>query len=185
MRTEKQRQASRDNGAKSNGPATPEGKAISSRNGTTHGLCARDVLLGNENPELWQRIRQAFINHWRPASDIEALLADEVAATYWKLLRAESIETTTINLEMDLLGEEIEKTFRRIDEPTRQAVAFKSLADKSAALPTLDRHQTRLQRHFQRIWRQLDELVKSRPTQVEPVPAESVRQQDQSPCSAA
>ncbi len=171
MRTDKQREASRTNGSKSNGPTTPEGKAVSSRNGVTHGLCSRDVVLGNENPELWQAVRLAFTSHWQPVNERESLMVDDLAATHWKLMRAESIETATLNFEMDVLQEEIEKTFKRVDEQTRQAVAFKSLADQSKTLAALDRHQTRLQRQFQRTWKLLGEIVKSRPVQ-EPVQAE-------------
>ena len=163
MRTERQREASRTNGSKSQGPTTLEGKSSSSKNGVTHGLCSRDVVLGNENPELWRAVRNAFTNHWLPANDMEALMVDELAATHWKLMRAESIETATLNFEMDVLQEEIEKTFKRVDEQTRQAVAFKSLADQSKTLAALDRHQTRLQRQFQRTWKLLGELVTSRP----------------------
>ena len=211
MHTEKQRDASRTNGSKSQGPTTPEGKAISSRNGVTHGLCGRDVVLGNENPELWQAVRNAFTNHWQPANEMEVLMVDELAATHWKLMRAESIETATLNFEMDVLREEIEKTFKRVDEQTRQAVAFKSLADQSKTLAALDRQQTRLQRQFQRTWKLLGELVKSRPPEsaeaadqpeqaksapVQPIPAQPAKsprtadqpqpmEDDKPPCRAA
>lgn len=165
-----QQQAARENGAKSHGPVTPQGKAASSRNGIKHGLLSRDVVLPNEDPELWEALRQSFHDHWKPANPVEALLVDDLAATQWKLIRAESIETTTLGLEMILLEPEIEKSFNKIDETSRQALAFKSLADLSKALAALERHQTRLHRQYARTMKQLDDIVKSRPAP-QPEPA--------------
>ena len=87
-----------------------------------------DELLGNENPQLWEAVRNTFVGHWKPVDEMEAMLVDELAATHWKLLRAESIETATLNFEMDVLSEEVEKTFKRIDEPTRQRLEQLRLA---------------------------------------------------------
>ncbi len=105
----------------------------------------------------------SFHHQWLPASQVEALLVDDLAATQWKLFRAESIETATLNSEMDILLPEFEKAFRKIDEPTRQALAFKSLADNSKTLAALERQQTRLNRQFQRTWKQISEIKKSTP----------------------
>lgn len=41
----RQNTTSKTNGAASTGPVTPAGKAISSANGTSHGLASRGVLL--------------------------------------------------------------------------------------------------------------------------------------------
>ena len=91
------------------------------------------------------------------------ILVDDLAASHWKLLRAESMETSILNAEMDILQPEIEKTLHRITEPIRQAISIKSLADHFAVLAQLDRHQTRLSRQFDRTWKRLDQLRKDRP----------------------
>ncbi len=148
LKLEKHRSEARGNGANSQGPVT---------------LFSRDVVLSNEDPATWEALRVSFHSQWLPANQVQALLVDELAATQWKLLRAESIETAIFNAEMDILEPEVEKTFRKIDEPTRQALAFKSLADQSKVLAALERHQTRLHRQFQRTSKQLAEMGKSTP----------------------
>ena len=163
MRTLKQIESSRINGARSRGPVTPIGKATAAQNSTKHGLCSRDVVLTNEDPEAWESLRQSFLGHWQPVNDMETLMIDELAACQWKILRAESMETGLLNMEMDILEPEIRRTFNKIDEPSRQAVCLKSLVDNSSVLAQLDRHQTRLSRQFDRTWKRLDQLRKERP----------------------
>ena len=149
MRSPNQIEASRRNGARSRSPVTEIGKATSAHNSTKHGLCSREVVLTNEDP--------------KPGGPPAKPSSSTGAASHWKLLRAESMETSILNAEMDILQPEIEKTFHRIDEPTRQAISIKSLADHSAVLAQLDRHQTRLSRQFDRTWKRLDQLRKDRP----------------------
>ena len=56
MRSDKQIEASRRNGAHSQGLLTIEGKAITSRNATTHGLSANDVRLRHESPQQFEQL---------------------------------------------------------------------------------------------------------------------------------
>ncbi len=66
QRTEKQRQASRENGKKSRGPTSPEGKDVSKFNGVTHGLCAVHLILPGEDPAALDAEFQAWDNDWNP-----------------------------------------------------------------------------------------------------------------------
>jgi len=50
---------------------------------------------------------------------------------------------------------DIQKAFQSIDTPTLQAFAFKSLADSSRALQALDRHESRVQRQYDRTRKEL------------------------------
>ncbi len=54
--------ASRTNGAKSSGPATPEGKARSSQNAVKHGLHSKQILLPTESAEEFQALRDSYFD---------------------------------------------------------------------------------------------------------------------------
>ncbi len=63
MRSEKQIEPSRHNGALPRGPLSLKGKAVSSRNAVTHGLKARDVLLRHESLEQFEQLLQQLEHH--------------------------------------------------------------------------------------------------------------------------
>jgi len=58
---EKRAEAARINGAKFQGPKTPEGKARSSQNALKHGGYSRfALLLANEDPAVFDSLSEAF-----------------------------------------------------------------------------------------------------------------------------
>jgi hypothetical protein len=72
MRTPAQIDAARHNGAKSNGPKTPEGKAISSANSLRHGMTSKTILLTNENPEAYTKLAEAITKNFSPPTTSSA-----------------------------------------------------------------------------------------------------------------
>ena len=87
MPTEKQREASRLNGAKSRGPVTPEGKARSSRNSWKHGLTST-VTAGSEIPEAYNHLAEQVYQECGGQGVIPQMLAEQIAAAYWQSHRA-------------------------------------------------------------------------------------------------
>lgn len=71
MPTDKQIEATRINGAKSNGPATPEGKEASSRNARKHGFSARKFILEQEDFAEFNGLLTAYRDRFRPADRVE------------------------------------------------------------------------------------------------------------------
>jgi hypothetical protein len=159
------------NGAKSNGPTSIEGKLRSSRNNVRHGLAADHVVvLQNELPDAFDRVYTAFAEKFKPQDDAERELVLQAAAARWRLRRIWQLETTLFDLKMDEQRDLMRDTFERFDEHTRQAVAFRSLADDTRSFTLLSRYETRISREYDRAIRALDRLRKERESEPGPDP---------------
>jgi len=84
--------AARANGAMSHGPITPEGKARSSRNAVSHGLCAKHALVRPEEREEYLQLIDGLQNDLRPEGPLEAMFFDQLVLAAWNLRRAAVLE---------------------------------------------------------------------------------------------
>ncbi len=150
--SEKKAASARANGARSRGPVTPEGKARSSQNRTTHGLSSSIVVLRNENPEGFQICLRSYFDRFQPADEHEVDLIYQLAACAWRLRRAVFIETYTLDSELDSIRSsalEIERTAR----------AFYNFAD-TTKMTSIERYQSRLERLQSRLERLQSRLIR-------------------------
>ena len=86
-------EASRENGAKSRGPRTPEGKARSARNALKHGLRAEKFLvLADEDAVAFEALQAALLAELAPEGAVQTVLAERVVSAAWRLRRADEIE---------------------------------------------------------------------------------------------
>src|SRR5687768_8874543 len=93
MTTDRQIAANRANAQKSTGPRTAQGKAITSRNGTRHGLRSTTPVIPRlESPAAWQQHRALTIEGLAPATALEEALAERVALILWRLGRVTAYE---------------------------------------------------------------------------------------------
>jgi hypothetical protein len=90
-------EASRANGALSHGPVTPEGKARSAANATTHGLLARTAVLDTESKEAFQALLDEFVLYFRPKGAAEYALVEELVVATWRTRRCWGIETRMVS----------------------------------------------------------------------------------------
>ena len=97
MRTERQQQASRDNGAKSRGPKTPEGKARSSRNSVIHGLLASAIVLEEENRATFEQMQAEITAEFAPATPFESTLVCVMLAARWRSFRILGMECAELD----------------------------------------------------------------------------------------
>ncbi|MBV6431263.1 MAG: hypothetical protein IANPNBLG_01392 [Bryobacteraceae bacterium] len=84
--------AARANGAMSHGPVTPEGKARSSRNALSHGLCAKHALVRPEEREEYLHLIEGLRDDIRPEGSLEAMFFDQLVLAAWNLRRAAALE---------------------------------------------------------------------------------------------
>jgi hypothetical protein len=83
-KTEKQKAASRLNGARTHGPITPEGKRKSARSSFRHGLLAKAVVFEGESREQFAALLKAFCDELQPQTPIEDLLVQKMAVNHWR-----------------------------------------------------------------------------------------------------
>src|SRR5947209_8537378 len=132
MRTELQREASRLNGAKSRGPKSPEGKAVTKFNGLVHGLRAEELVLPGEDPAAFEAERRAWIDDWRPRSHTRAVLVERAAVASWRLRRATRSEAACRRQR----GEEAERNYE-IDRRAKVERAIDRFEDDPGAAVVL------------------------------------------------
>ena len=130
-----QAEPSRRNGARSNGPVTPVGKARSSQNGVRHGLSGRTFfLLADEDPAEFHEHETMWLAAWAPRDVHEHQAAAAAIRAMWREIRADRLEAQVLT---DLFA-----AGKVADDAEREAAkvaAFKALA-------TLLRYRGRIER---------------------------------------
>lgn len=138
--------ANRANSKHSTGPRTPDGKAASSTNATSHGLSAADPVLPHEDRSQFTLLLERYQSEFAPATAHEEFLVAQMAGARWKLDRAERIETAM---------------FAALESPndlaTTEALMAQSFMDKDTAnaLARLDRYRASLECTYHRCAREL------------------------------
>ena len=154
-RTQAQIEAARLNGAKSRGPATPEGKSISSQNALRHGLLSKMVVIEGESETSFQDLAASRRQSFAPPDDLdfdehENILLDTMVLSAWRRLRAVAMESAAITLEMKSQEENYP------DDPSTTATAtatFHAFTSLTANTPSFDlilRYETRHTRAYER-----------------------------------
>jgi hypothetical protein len=98
--------ANRANAQFSTGPVSSEGRAISSRNHTQHGLTATlsggpFKVMAGENQSEYEAAHAAFAAEWKPATATETDLVERLAIHYWLRRRASRLQDERLALGMN------------------------------------------------------------------------------------
>ncbi len=112
MTTLRQIAANKANAQHSTGPRTAEGKERSSQNATKHGLTATRTLVGNEDANEYQQLRDGLYRDYAPANFQEEVLVDRIVSASWRTLRSRQMEQTLGNMSIEQW-----QSKRKADEP--------------------------------------------------------------------
>ena len=87
----KKLEANRQNGKKSTGPRTPEGKQRSRLNALKHGILAKAVVIqggpGKEKRGEFDQLLTELWQHYTPQGPVEEMLVERMATLKWRLAR--------------------------------------------------------------------------------------------------
>lgn len=85
LRSAAQIAASKANGAKSSGPATPEGRIRSAANSVKHGLCSKEFVLDDpaEQARFETAVAELIFNH-QAVTDLQERLCRRLAIAHWR-----------------------------------------------------------------------------------------------------
>jgi hypothetical protein len=106
MTSERQIAANRRNAARSTGPRTEAGKAMSARNAVRHGVHARaPVIAGVERSDDWEAHRAGIVASLAPIGLLETRRAERAAELLWRLGRVARYECAVIAVGLDKVGD--------------------------------------------------------------------------------
>ncbi len=150
----------RENGAKSRGPTSDEGKANSRLNALKTGAYAtHSILLANEDPAAYEQSLQALVRRFKPNDPYEFTLVRELCNTEWLLSRYQSINTNLMNLELARQEPEYDPDQGLFPDAVLTARAYQALAEHSRTLDQINRQIQHMHRNRARI---LADLAKAR-----------------------
>ena len=92
----KKLEANRANAKRSTGPRSAVGKARSRMNAWKHGLTATTLVIGNEDPAHFDRLRAELMEQYDPQSPLECELVERLSSLLWRLRRVPIFEAAII-----------------------------------------------------------------------------------------
>ena len=159
--TDAQRAASRANGAKSQGPVTPEGKARSALNALKHGMYTKQVVMTLEHQPFYDKIRDDYYNFFQPKNRVTAHLIESLTLTHWHINRLRHLDTLFVNIETARPG--LTDEFEACSPDVQIAMAFKYVTEHNSVLTVIARKLASHQREFHRMFKQLVSLCGKNP----------------------
>jgi len=81
---------------------TPEGKKISARNSTRHGLLAQTVVLEEESAARFTDLFASYLEEYKPTTPSQLCLVETMAVARWRQLRVWGAQKTAMDRDMAL-----------------------------------------------------------------------------------
>jgi hypothetical protein len=147
MSSTAQTAANQQNAAHSTGPSSPQGKAASSRNATTHGLSGHFAVLPHEDLAVFERMLAGYVDTFAPRNDHEYFLVSRMVESRWKLRRLQRMEAALV---LQMTGQDTNHT-----DPNA-VIAAAMLAGNANAYASLQRYSAAAERSYYKAKQELE-----------------------------
>jgi hypothetical protein len=94
LASQRQLEANRANATYSTGPKTQKGKKRSKKNAITHGLTAKEIVVGGEKPQEFDAFRARLFANF--SVTLERELVELLAGSLWRLRRVPVVEAVLL-----------------------------------------------------------------------------------------
>lgn len=158
MLTPEQRaRIARENGAKSKGPVTPEGKERSSRNALKSGEHAikfrhlvppHPAVLAHEDRAFFYEIFDNLLKTYRPSDPVSGHVVREIAYAQWEINRLNAQKTALWNSELVRQAGVLQDVAPELVQVEIANAATRVLYGRGGVLPRLNAEIHRLTRHI-------------------------------------
>ena len=164
MINEDRARIARENGSKSHGPVTPEGKEKSARNSIDHGLRAEKlkhfapphyVALCNEDRREYYQLLDQLISVYQPVNLVAPGIVRDIAVGRWQLLRLDTCITSHWNLALIEQGQKPLTVASELGEVQTMARSVQVLYSGNAIVHRLNRQIDQFGIRIARLQRQL------------------------------
>ena len=179
MSSKKRIEANRRNAQNSTGPRSPEGKARSAQNATTHGLSslnynplAPGCFLHIEDETKFLGLLNQYVSDYRPQRQDEIDLLTEAVYAKWKQQRLWLAETAHLEVTIAQNERDFRKTLPNANAPAHLANAISKSGEE---LKLYLRYDAQLHRHYRNCLKDLRDLQDRRapqPPEDPPAPIE-------------
>ena len=164
--SQKRIEANRRNAQKSSGPRTPEGKARSSQNATTHGLSSLNrnplspgCFLKIEDEADFKGLLEEYTTTYKPQHRDEFDLLNQAVYAYWLQQRGWAAQASQLEIAIARNERSLQREFPRANANTHLANGF---AHSEAMMKLYLRYDAQFHRHFKSCLKQLQDLQASR-----------------------
>jgi hypothetical protein len=139
--------ANRENGAKSKGPTTEEGKSRISQNAMKHGLYAKkNVVIPLDDQEEFEPFHESMIEHFQPTDPLQRNLVDRIIMCSWRLRRINTLEALLLSPSSEGYSRFPQTNYRGLEDSNHliNLTKYEATVERSLyqALDTLTRLQS-------------------------------------------
>jgi hypothetical protein len=131
---------------------TEAGKAIVRLNAVTHGLLTKEAVVHGESIEVFNEIRDNLMKEHEPQGELETMLVEMIANSFWRRCRVVHQETDWLNGDF--------KTYQ----------CYYAVTNGADHWQTLSRYETIYERQFYKAIHELERLQRSRRGENIPAP---------------